>query len=175
MGFHSDDNKRHDMHRVWLLLGANLGDAGATFGKALGKMAEAGVKLIKTSALYQSEAWGEGVQGIFYNQAAEVLTDKEPLAVLELLNAIELSLGRRRRPGLIEPRPVDIDILFYDEAVVNLPGLVIPHPRLHLRRFVLMPLCEIAPELQHPLFGKTVHQLLLETGDHLLVEKIAGP
>ncbi len=175
MGLQSDKNTKQDMHSVWLLLGANLGDAGITFRKALEKMDEAGVRVVRTSAMYRSEAWGEGVKGVFYNQAAEALTDKQPLDLLELLNAIESSLGRRRRPGVIDSRPVDIDILFFDDVVVSLPELVIPHPRLHLRRFVLTPLCEIAPELQHPLLGKTVYQLLLGTGDHLSVEKIAGP
>lgn len=162
------------MHRAWLLLGANLGDAGITFGKALQKMEESGVGVVRTSALYRSEAWGEGVKGFFYNQAVEVITDKEPLALLKLLNAIELGLGRKRTRGVIDSRPVDIDILFFDDAVVSLPELVIPHPRLHLRRFVLMPLSEIAPFQIHPLLDKTVSDLLQESSDSLLVEKFGN-
>ncbi len=159
------------MHKAWLLLGGNQGDVGAAFRKALAKLYEAGVQVVCKSALYQSEAWGEGVKGIFFNQAIEVLTAEEPFALLKLLNEIEASLGRKRKPGVIMSRPVDIDILFFEDVVVSLPELIIPHPRLHLRRFVLKPLCEIAPELKHPLLEKTVSELLKETSDPLMVEK----
>ena len=160
------------VHKAWLLLGGNLGDVENTFKKALDALDAAGLKLVRASALYQSEAWGEGVRGIFYNQAVSVLTVEDPLRLLKLINNIEAKLGRKRTPGVIASRTLDIDILFFDDKVVSLPELVIPHPRLHMRRFALLPLSEIAPGLRHPLLDKTVKELLEETGDTLMVEKL---
>lgn len=174
MGYQSYHKQNNCVHKAWLMLGGNLGDVDDTFRKALDKLEKAGVRVAAKSALYQSEGWGEGAEGFFYNQAIEVLTHKEPFALLKLLNEIEASLGRKRKPGVMLPRTVDIDILFFDDIVVSLPELLIPHPRLHLRRFVLKPLCEIAPELKHPLLDKTVSSLLQETADPLMVEKFGS-
>lgn len=159
------------MHDVYLLFGGNLGNVPQTFKKARQLMHEAGLCAEAFSSLYQTEAWGEGVKGLFYNQAVKVKTSMGPLDMLSTLNNIEMLLGRRRIPGVIDPRPVDIDILLYDDVIVSLPELTIPHPRMHLRKFALIPLSELAPGVKHPILNKTIMQLLHAVADPLSVKK----
>jgi 2-amino-4-hydroxy-6-hydroxymethyldihydropteridine diphosphokinase len=159
-------------HSVYLLLGGNVGDVPMAFQDALAMLSGAGLQISQKSSLYQSEAWGEGVSGIFHNMVVEAFTSLDPLPLLEVINDIEQKLGRKRRTGVVEARPVDIDILLFDDEVVSLPQLIIPHPRLHLRNFVLIPLCEIVPDLRHPVIGKTMRELLHDSGDRLFVKKL---
>lgn len=161
-----------DMNKVYLLLGGNEGDVPLAFKEAMSLMSGAGLRLSRTSSLYKSEAWGEGVSGVFYNMVVEAFTSMVPLELLKFLNLIETKLGRKRIAGVVGARPVDIDILFYEDQIIALPELIIPHPRLHLRKFVLVPLCEIAPDIMHPSLEKTARQLLLDTDDKLLVKKL---
>ncbi len=160
--------------KVYLQLGGNEGDVPTAFKEAISLMTGAGLRLSRTSSLYQSEAWGEGVSGMFHNMVVEAFTSIPPLELLKFLNMVEAKLGRKRVAGVVGDRPVDIDILFIEDLIISLPELIIPHPRLHLRKFVLEPLCELAPGFRHPVLGKTVRQLLLETDDRLFVTRLGS-
>jgi 2-amino-4-hydroxy-6-hydroxymethyldihydropteridine diphosphokinase len=159
------------MNRVFLLLGGNLGNVAVTFEQARQLVLLRIGDITAVSSLYQSEPWGFSSCELFLNQVLELTTQLGPNELLQVLLEIESSMGRTRAAGLITSRPIDIDILFYNDQVVVLPQLEIPHPRLHLRRFTLLPLAELAPEMIHPLFAQTVAQLLEECNDPLAVTK----
>ena len=116
------------------------------------------LRVEKVSAVYDTEPVDNPNQPRFLNLVCRVTTFLEPPALLSLLKGIETKMGRLPNTSNL-PRPIDIDILFYDDRVVNTPELTIPHPRLAERAFVLVPLVEIAPELVHPVYGKTVREL----------------
>ena len=151
------------MSEVWLGLGSNVGDKRANIQSALERVAAA-CRLDAVSSLYKTEPVGFQDQDWFLNCAARVTTQHGPRSLLALLKSIEQQLGRteRIRNG---PRTIDLDILLYDALTVSEPGLVIPHPRMHERLFVLAPLREIAPSLVHPVLGKTVEELAEFLGD----------
>lgn len=147
-------------HTVYLGLGSNLGEREGNLRQALRAMA-AFVRLQAVSRVYQSAPWGYTTQPAFLNAAARVSTALSALDLLQHLKGLEEKLGRQPsfRYG---PRLIDLDILFYDALVLETPGLTIPHPRLHERAFVLIPLADLAPELVHPRLGVSVQQLLQE-------------
>ncbi len=156
--------------KVYISLGSNLGNRLGNLRRALELLEEIGVRIVSLSSIYQTEPVGCGDQPSFLNLATAAETK---LSSIELLNAcrqIEEQLGRKRAPASA-PRPIDIDILFYDDLSLDLAELTIPHPRLHLRNFVLVPLAEIAPELVHPGLGKNIARLLAESPDRSRVEK----
>jgi 2-amino-4-hydroxy-6-hydroxymethyldihydropteridine diphosphokinase len=128
-------------------------------------------QVIQVSSLYETAPWGKTDQADFLNQVLLVETKLSPQALLQAIFSIE-EKGGRKRTLKNAPRTIDIDILFYNHLVLEEPGLCIPHPRIKDRRFVLEPLNEISPGLQHPVLGKTIHQLLLECKDELAVKKI---
>ena len=146
------------MKRAYLSLGSNVGDRVSHIRKACELLPAAGVEVRRVSSLYRTEPVDFSPQRWFINCVAEAETDLMPLRLLKALQSVERQLGRR--PGIPKgPRPIDIDILFYDDQVVETEELIIPHPRLTEREFVLVPLDEIAPEMVHPVSGLTVRQM----------------
>lgn len=128
-------------------------------------------KVVTASGIYQTEAWGPVPQPAYLNQVLHLHTGLGPMVLLRRLLQIETSMGRQRseRYG---PRTIDIDILFYNDAILVTPELTLPHPRLHTRRFVLEPLYDVAPGLVHPVLGLTIAELLAACPDTLDVKKI---
>jgi len=156
---------------AFLLLGTNLGERGEWLGKALTAIKENVGNLISISSVYETEPWGTEGQPPYLNQAVAVSTKLPPVALLETILSIESRLGRARRTRW-DNRTIDIDIIYYQDIIYNAPGLEIPHPRLHLRNFVLYPLVEIAPGFIHPLLGRTNLELLNASSDHLKVKRL---
>jgi 2-amino-4-hydroxy-6-hydroxymethyldihydropteridine diphosphokinase len=154
----------------YLLLGGNLGDRQANLVAARNGIAAFCGKVVAVSELYETEAWGLKEQAPFLNQALAVDTPLSAEALLDMVLTIEASLGRVRDEKY-GPRTIDIDLLFYDDAVISLPQLSIPHPHLHQRRFALVCLNDIAPQLIHPVLSKSVTQLLADCPDDSAVYK----
>ena len=148
-------------HRVYLSVGSNLGDALQNCCKGIEALcADGSVKLLSRSPFYRTEPVDFRRQNWFINAALLVQTALAPLALLEKTQAVQHLLGRK--PGDIRfgPRVLDLDIIFYDDLVMDSPRLVIPHPRMHKRRFVLQPICDIDPDVMHPVLEQNVQDLL---------------
>lgn len=159
---------------VYLGLGSNLGDKVDNCLRALeGISASPHIHIQAVSSLYKTEPMGYRDQDWFINGVAKVSTTLLPLPLQRFLQGIERQLGRQRTFAM-GPRLIDIDILFYGAEVVAEAGLIIPHPRLHERGFVLVPLTELAPDLCHPILKKTIRELLKNKGKEG-VELYAAP
>jgi 2-amino-4-hydroxy-6-hydroxymethyldihydropteridine diphosphokinase len=161
------------MASLYLLLGGNLGDKTKVFSDAQTRLHDRVGKITAQSALYETEPWGFESENLFWNQALEIITSLSPQEILRQTQQIELELGRIRKEDQYSSRVIDIDILFIDNQIISQSNLIVPHPRIQERKFALVPLCEIAPELIHPVFQKSIRQLLDECADQLKVEIIS--
>lgn len=146
---------------IYLSLGSNTGDRAVFIQQAVKLLENGGhVKVVRYSTLYETEPWGYKNQGWFLNAVIEAKTDFSPVELLNHTQEVEQTLGRVREgvPRWGE-RTIDIDILFYNNEIINLPELTIPHKLMHKRAFVLVPLMELVPLFKHPVFGKTISEL----------------
>lgn len=158
---------------VFIGIGANLGSVRENFVRAV-KSIEKYARLVAASSLYESEPVGLEDQPKFTNAVVKVETELSPFELLDCLKAIEKEIGRKKtvRWG---PRVIDLDIIFYEDFVINTDSLVIPHPRAHERRFVLEPLLEIEPSAWHPAKNMSVRDICSELADSQVISKMEGP
>lgn len=153
-------------HIVYLALGANLGDRLANLKQAIASLTPQ-MEVKAKSQVYETPPWGFEDQPKFLNQVIKANTYLDPEPLLKHLKRLEVALGRQESfPN--GPRLIDMDILFYDDLVVNKPSLVIPHPRMHERGFVLLPLMDIAPNLIHPVSKKSVREMAALSDVHAI-------
>ena len=145
-------------HTAYLALGSNLGDKEANLRRALELVQQRGVEVVKTSSFICTEPYGVTDQPQFLNGVCEVRTSLVPLALLHTLLEIEQEMGRVRLRHWGE-RNIDLDLLLYEDVVMDTPELILPHPDMQNRDFVLLPLAEIAPELVHPILQKSIEEL----------------
>ena len=153
-------------HRVHIGIGSNLGDRRANLAEAIERTGQLpGTRVVRASSLYESEPLGDA-KTWFVNGAIELDTALAPEALLKKLQAIEEAMGRKRVKGKRwGSRIIDLDILLYDQDVIEKRALKIPHPELHKRRFVLLPLAELAPHVVHPQLGQSISTLLATVKD----------
>jgi 2-amino-4-hydroxy-6-hydroxymethyldihydropteridine diphosphokinase len=158
--------------KIILCLGTNIGDRSNNLNKAIKYIQDKIGVLNCSSPIYESEPWGYSDSVHFFNQVIGISSELLPHEILQECLKIESEMGRKRTTTGYESRIIDIDILFYGPQCVEMSDLIIPHPRLHLRKFVLLPLKDILPGFIHPLLKKTIHELYLTCDDNSKVKKI---
>ncbi len=156
---------------VYILTGSNMGNSLDNLELAASRIHESCGKVLQKSSVYKTAAWGNTSQNAFLNQVICIETTLGPHELLTNLLFIETQMGRVRNEKW-EPRVIDIDILFYDTLQLNEPNLILPHPYIQQRRFTLIPLVEIAPQLVHPVLQQSMINLLTQCEDKLMVEKL---
>jgi 2-amino-4-hydroxy-6-hydroxymethyldihydropteridine diphosphokinase len=160
------------MNQAYLLIGGNLGNREENIARAVKEIGDRCGQIKKTSAIYETAAWGKTDQPDFLNQVLLIETEKFPGDLLDQLLSAELDMGRFRNEKN-GPRIIDMDILFYNDEIIDENTLQIPHPRLAERRFALVPMAEIDGEKIHPVLGRTIDELLADCPDTLPVYKMA--
>lgn len=161
------------MHNCFLLLGSNQGNRSENLSRAMHEIRTKIGIIQRVSSVYETEAWGFKSEKHFYNSVISLETEIGATEVLRTILEIETALGRSRNNDEgYASRLIDIDILFFDDEIIDGPQLQIPHPRLHERMFTLMPLVELSPEKIHPKLGKTISALAAQCSDKLMVKKI---
>ncbi len=160
------------MNKVYLMIGSNEGDRQLNLLKAKELLSMRIGEIISISSIYETESWGYKSKTNFYNQCIILESNFQAIIILKEILEIEQKMGRLRHSNYLSDRIIDIDILFYNDECINLKDLTIPHPRLAERKFVLIPLTEIAPHLIHPVLGKSIDTILMECKDKLMVKKL---
>lgn len=158
---------------VYLSLGSNVGERESNLRAAIAALPAVGVRVTRVSAFYETEPVDYLEQAWFLNCVVEGETEKAAVQLLRSLREIEMRMGSRKLVAK-GPRLIDMDILLYGQETIETPELQVPHPRMHLRRFVLVPLTEIAPEVRHPILNKAAQELLEETTDRSAVRRWAA-
>lgn len=160
------------MHKIVILLGSNQGESKALILKAKQLLEIKIGHCLKLSSIYETEAWGFKSETPFLNQVLIYNTKLNAETILKIALEIEKELGRTRNGSAYASRTMDIDLLFYDDKIIQTENLQIPHPRLHLRRFSLEPLDEVMPNFVHPELNKTISELLNSCDDHSKIIKL---
>jgi len=160
--------KNRKIYQVFLLLGTNLGNRENNLKQAKALIAMNCGKIIQTSRVYETAAWGITNQPSFLNEVLQIEIETTPQVLIKKLLEIELQLGRKRIVKM-GPRLIDIDILLTDDLIIDEENLQVPHPRMHERKFVLLPLNEIANNIIHPIFKISIQELLLKCEDSLTI------
>jgi 2-amino-4-hydroxy-6-hydroxymethyldihydropteridine diphosphokinase len=161
------------MNQAFILLGTNLGDKIANLQQAILSISANLISIVSYSDIYETAAWGNTNQDNFFNQVIEVKTELSANDLLQTLLQIEIQMGRVRNQKW-EARIIDLDILYFNHEIIDTENLKVPHPYLHVRRFTLAPLVQIAAEFLHPVFNKTNTALLENCSDNSEVKLVVN-